>query len=93
MDVKLEKRLRRAARALKKAGANEVYVFGSAAEDNLSAESDIDLAVSGLPPSVFFRAMGRASDALGLPVDLVDLDEDNRFVSYLKEKGKLLRVV
>ncbi len=92
MKKELQERLNRAATALKKEGAREVYVFGSAAQGNLRDESDIDLAVSGLPPRAFFRAMGRASDALRLPVDLVDLDDENPFVVHLKSRGKLHRV-
>ena len=52
----------------------------------------MDMAVSGLPPEVFFRAMGKASRALGRPVDLIDLDEENPFTRYLKSKRELLRV-
>jgi hypothetical protein len=50
------------------------------------------MAVSGLPPEVFFRAMAAAHDALGRPLDLVDLDDDNDFTRYLKEEGELQRV-
>ncbi len=82
----------RAASALKAVGAKEVYVFGSAARGILRENSDVDMAVSGLPPEVFFRAMAAAHDALGRPLDLVDLDEDNSFTRYLKSKGLLLRV-
>jgi len=53
--------------------------------------SDVDMAVSGLPPEVFSRAMAAAHDALRRPLDLVDLDEDNAFTRYLKAKGELLR--
>jgi predicted nucleotidyltransferase len=81
-----------AAAALKAAGAREVYVFGSAAKGSLRENSDVDLAVSGLPPEVFFRAMGAAHDALNRPLDLVDLDRDNPFTRYLKRKGELVRV-
>jgi hypothetical protein len=49
------------------------------------------MAVSGLSPEVFFRAMAAAHDALGCPLDLVDLDEDNAFTRYFKSKGELLR--
>lgn len=82
----------KAASALKAAGAKEVYVFGSAAHGTLRENSDVDMAVSGLPPEVFFRAMAAAHDALGCPLDLVDLDEDNAFTRYLKSKGLLWRV-
>jgi predicted nucleotidyltransferase len=47
--------IQRAAAELKSAGAREIYVFGSAAKGTVDAASDLDLAVSGLPPSVFYR--------------------------------------
>jgi len=82
----------KAASALKAAGAKEVHVFGSAAHGTFRENSDVDIAVSGLPPEVFFRAMAAAHDALGRPLDLVDLDDDNEFTRHLKSKGELLRV-
>jgi predicted nucleotidyltransferase len=88
----LDSRVRLAAAALKAAGAREVYLFGSAAHGGLHEHSDVDLAVSGLPPDVFFKAMGAARRTLGRPVDLVDLDEDNPFTRYLKHEGELERV-
>jgi len=85
-------RIRKAAEALKAFGAKEVYVFGSAATGKMREYSDIDLAVSGLPPEKFFPAMGKAGDALDRELDLVDLDEDNPFTRYLKEEQELVRV-
>ena len=82
----------KAASALKAAGAKEVYVFGSASKGQMRPYSDVDMAVSGLPPEVFFRAMAKASRALGRPVDLIDLDQDNPFTRYLREEGELQRV-
>lgn len=87
MSDDLRKRIERAAGALKAAGAREVYVFGSAASETMREDSDVDLAVSGLPPQVFFKAMGEAGDILRRPVDLIDLDEENPFTQYLKEEG------
>jgi len=92
MDTELGPLIEKAAAALKTAGAREVYVFGSASKGRLRPNSDVDMAVSGLPPEVFFRAMAAAHEALGRPLDLIDLDEDNPFIRYLKNKGELLRV-
>jgi len=88
----LREAILRAVAALKAAGAREVYLFGSAAQGKLRDNSDIDLAVVGLPPQVFFWAMGEACDALGSQIDLVDLDQDTTFVRYLKEHEGLRRV-
>jgi predicted nucleotidyltransferase len=85
-------RVEKAVAALKAAGAREVYLFGSASRGKLRDNSDVDMAVSGLPPEVFFRAMAKAHDALDRPLDLVDLDEDNAFTRYLKNKGELFCV-
>ncbi|MFO8058670.1 MAG: nucleotidyltransferase domain-containing protein [bacterium] len=92
MDEHLKDSIERAADALKDLGAREVYVFGSAASGRTGAVSDVDLAVSGLPPEVFFQAMARARDILGRDVDLVCLEDDNPFTRYLKDEGELERV-
>jgi predicted nucleotidyltransferase len=92
MDTELGTLIEKAAAALKAAGAREVYIFDSARRGKLRPGSDVDMAVSGLPPEVFFRAMAAAHDALGRPLDLVDLDDDNAFTRYLKEEGELQRV-
>ncbi len=92
MNASIEIQIQRATAVLKAAGAREVYVFGSAASEKMRSDSDVDIAVSGLPPDVFFRAMSDAERALGRPLDLIDLDEDNPFTRYLKSEGELLRV-
>ena len=84
--------IRVAAEVLKAEGAREVYVFGSAARGMLGPDSDIDLAVSGLPPDRFYRAMGKTVDAVGRSVDLIDLDESNPFTRHLSQEGELRRV-
>jgi hypothetical protein len=50
------------------------------------------MAVSGLPPRVYFSAVSQATDLIGRPVDLVDLDDDSGFVRYLRRSGDLVRV-
>ena len=92
MTDNLSKAILLAAEKLKSFGAKEVYVFGSAAEGTMRDDSDIDMAVAGLPPGVFFEAMGEAASFLDRPLDLVDLDEKNLLTDYLKTKGKLKRV-
>lgn len=73
-------------------GASQVFVFGSAITGGLRADSDIDMAVSGLPARVYFSAISKASDLVGRPVDLVDLDDDTPLVRYLLGSGELVRV-
>lgn len=92
MNDDLRRLIEKAAEALKKAGAREVYLFGSAAAGQFREYSDIDMAVAGLPPEAFFKAMGDAADILNRPLDLVDLDEVTPFTQYLKEEGELQRV-
>lgn len=92
MDDKLREIVDSVAAVLRKAGAKEVYLFGSAATGTMRQASDLDFAVSGLPPESFFAAAGKAWDAADRIVDLVDLDEDTPFTRYLKRRGPLLRV-
>lgn len=93
MTDELAEQIRRAAGVLKAAGAREVYLFGSAATGQMGEHSDVDMAVSGLPPDVFFRAWARAVRCFpGREMDLVNLDHRNAFVDYLRENGDLRRV-
>jgi predicted nucleotidyltransferase len=84
--------IQRAVAELKTAGAQEIYVFGSAAKGTGDAASDLDLAVSGLPPSVFYRVGARVSDLIGRSVDLIDLDVHTPFTRHLRTENELIRV-
>ena len=92
MTDDLSKRVKKAADTLIAAGASEVYIFGSAVTGEMRHDSDIDLAVSGLPNEVFFQAMADLKSVLERPLDLIDLDEETPFTNYLKEEGELLSV-
>ena len=73
-------------------GAREVYLFGSHARGDAAPESDLDLAIRGMPPEHFYRAVGEICSALSIPADIVDLDESGPALDYLKEHGDFLRV-
>jgi uncharacterized protein len=92
MDDGIRDLLQRGAALLRDAGAREVYVFGSVATGKAQENSDVDLAVTGLPPESFFAAMARLEDLFDRGVDLVDLDDTTPFTAYLRQKGLLRRV-
>ena len=92
MTKQLDSLIHQAADVLKSFGATDVFIFGSVAKGTDGTSSDIDMAVSGLPPKVFFKAMGSALNVMKREFDLVDLDEKNPFVDYLKSHGELQRV-
>jgi len=84
--------LKRGAALLTSEGAREVYIFGSMASGTARESSDVDLAVTGLPPDRFFSTMARLANLFDRSVDLVDLDDTSPFTEYLKRKGMLQRV-
>jgi len=73
-------------------GASQVFVFGSLLSGELRPDSDIDIAVSGLPGKVYFSAVSKLTDLFDWPVDLLDLDDDTPLVRYLLSSGELVRV-
>ena len=81
-----------AANLLRSMGASQVFVFGSMVKGESRPDSDVDMAVSGLPAKVYFSAVSKASDLLGRPVDLLDLDDDTPLVRHLLGSGELIRV-
>jgi predicted nucleotidyltransferase len=92
MTDELDTLIRKAAEVLKSFGATDVYLFGSVAKGTNTEHSDIDLAVSGIPPDKFYEAMGDTFGAIRREIDIIDLDEKNSFVDYLRAHGELHRV-
>lgn len=84
--------LQAAANLLLRMGATQVFIFGSATKGGLRANSDVDMAVRGLPPAIYFSAVSKTSDLLGRSVDLVDLDDQTARVQHLLLSGELVRV-
>src|SRR5688500_3640145 len=64
-----ERAIRIAAEVLKAEGERVVYLFWTLAKGREWPESDIDLAVSGLPERKFFHAMACAHEAAGWTLD------------------------
>jgi predicted nucleotidyltransferase len=77
---------------LKDAGCREIYIFGSLVDGTVTPKSDIDLAVKGIPPEFYFKVLARLIMQLDHPVDLIDLEEDNRFSKMIRKEGNLRRV-
>ncbi|MHB8963290.1 MAG: nucleotidyltransferase family protein [Saccharofermentanales bacterium] len=73
-------------------GVSEMFIFGSLATGKDSDNSDIDIAVRGLKADMFFFAYSKLVMMLDHEVDLVSLDDENSFSSYLVKSGSLERV-
>lgn len=64
---------------------SQILLFGSALfKDDFS---DIDLAVKGIKPELFFKFYGELIFAVSKPVDLIDLDIENPFVKLVQQEG------
>ncbi len=92
MKRKSQKEINLAVEILKSYGAKKVFVFGSYAKGKERKGSDIDLAVTGLPPEKFFKALAELIFTLKKEVHLVDLDYPSPFATYLKTKGEMIGV-
>lgn len=55
-------------------GVGEAFLFGSMASGSPRRGSDVDIAVASCPPARFYRLAAKLERALGLPLDLIDLD-------------------
>jgi predicted nucleotidyltransferase len=91
-DLSEKEEILTAANLLRSMGASEVFIFGSLVRGELRPDSDIDIAVSGLPPEVYFSAVSRVSNVVGRLVDLLDLDDKTPRVRHLIGSGELVRV-
>lgn len=66
--------------------AKKVLLFGSSALPDREGE-DIDLAVEGVPDSLFFRFYGELIFSLSKAVDLVDLRKPSKFTTMILAEG------
>lgn len=87
-----KKDVEKAVKILKKEGCKDIYLFGSLAEGDVKEESDIDLAIKGCPSGKYFNLIGKLMLELDHSVDLVNLDKDDDFASFLTTEGELLYV-
>ena len=69
----LKDKLDRAVAYLKEHGCSRVVLFGSVAEGRADADSDIDLAVTGMRGTEYFTAVAVLPTLLGQKVDLIHL--------------------
>ena len=70
-------------------GVTRVVLFGSLVKGRFGAHSDIDLAVAGLAPARFFRALAQAGTLSEFPVDLKPLEElSPHFLSRVLATGE-----
>lgn len=81
-----------AVKILKAEGCEEIYLFGSLIDGPISPQSDIDMAVRGIPSGSYFKVFAKLMMRLDHPVDLINLEKDNRFGSMLQKEGYLHRV-
>ncbi len=64
-----------AAAQLKRLGATKVILFGSLLKESLHEQSDMDLAVWGLPEDLYFKAVAQLQGIAGFEVDLVEAED------------------
>ena len=76
-------------RCAKKYEVSSIYLFGSVLDEN-DEYNDIDLAVKGIKPGVFFKFYGELLRHLSRPVDLVDLSKKSLFNQIIEEKGVVI---
>jgi predicted nucleotidyltransferase len=70
----------------KKFNVQEIYLFGSSLYKQKEA-NDIDLAVKGISPTLFFDFYGKLLRYLSKPVDIVNLSKKSRFTEMIEKNA------
>jgi len=71
----------------KKYNVASVFLFGSSLMKGKEA-NDIDIAVKGIEPRLFFKFYAELFKRLSKPVDLIDLSKKTLFNSLVEETGE-----
>lgn len=71
----------------KKYNVAAVFLFGSSLEKDKES-NDIDIAVKGIEPRLFFKFYAELFKRLSKPVDLIDLSRKTLFNNLVEETGE-----
>lgn len=83
----------KALKIFKEYGVTDVYLFGSLAKGTYNETSDIDFAVKGLKPELYFKVGGDLMMSLNKKCDLIDLDsKTSNFANMLLKRGGLIKI-
>ncbi len=74
---------------LREYGAKRILLFGSMVDTPETAR-DIDVAVEGIPLNRPLRAGVELEEELGVPVDLVSMENQPRFAQIIQQYGRVL---
>ncbi len=74
----------------KKYNVDKVVLFGSLIKGSYHKGSDIDIAVAGLPPKYYFRAIAEAEELINAKVDLKPIEGCRGLIRDRIEKGLIL---
>ena len=72
-------------RYARKYNVSKIYLFGSSLDD--TEYKDIDLAVSGIKPDLFFKFYGELLRNLPKAVDLIDLSKKSLFNQLIQKNS------
>lgn len=90
-NKKIDEKISKAVEYLKSIGSKEVFLFGSLVDGTFNEDSDIDLAVKGISPRNYFKALVELPTIIDHKIDLVALDFTSKdFEKKIKNRGKKL---
>ena len=64
---------------------NKIILFGSTLEKEDA--NDIDIAIKGIKPELFFKFYGELLFAISQPIDVINLDKNNSFTNLVEREG------
>ena len=70
----------------KKFDVKEIYLFGSSLDQEHEA-NDIDLAIRGIAPDLFFDFYGKLLRYLSKPVDIINLANSSRLTESIEAQA------
>ncbi|MHA1378612.1 MAG: nucleotidyltransferase family protein [Candidatus Helarchaeota archaeon] len=91
MSLEIKNKINKALDYLKSIGSKEIIIFGSIATKSYDESSDIDIAIKGISPRVYFKAIAELPSLIGNKVDLVLLDYISKeFEHRIRSEGELV---
>ena len=84
--------IKKATELLINEGCEAVFLFGSMVTGDIHPNSDIDIGITGLPPTKFFSVYAFLDREIASKIDLVDFDLCKDFFSLLESIDEVIKI-
>ena len=92
LPIKFQKNIKIVVDYLHSVGVTDIYLFGSLYEGDYNDNSDIDIAVYDLDPTMYYKVSATINYSFRIECDIIDLNDDCSITRFLKKYEEWIKI-